>query len=208
MMGTPSGQARGAGRTTWHAGYDLESLLEVAVDLFNERGYEATSMGELSRRLGITKSAIYHHVASKDELLRLAVGRALDALFDVVDEAAESRAPAVERLELLIRQSVITLARRLPFVTLLLRVRGNTEIEREALARRRKFDRIVTELVGRAQDEGDLRRDVEPAVIARLLFGMINSLVEWYRPKGGTTPEELADTVLAVAFDGLRQVRG
>jgi AcrR family transcriptional regulator len=185
-------------------GYDLESLLAVAVKLFNERGYDGTSMEDLSRKLGITKSAIYHHVASKQDLLRLAVNRAMDALFAELDKLAQVDGRAIDRLEHLVRGSVLVLANNLPFVTLLLRVRGNTKVEREALARRREFDRLVAGLVAAAADEGDLRSDIDPAVTARLLFGLVNSLIEWYRPRGGAAADQLADTVVAVAFDGLR----
>ena len=185
-------------------GYDLESVLAVAVKLFNERGYDGTSMEDLSRKLGITKSAIYHHVDSKQDLLRLATGRALDALFTEVDKLAQVDGRAIDRLEHLVRGSVLVLAGNLPFVTLLLRVRGNTKVEREALARRREFDRLVAGLVAQAAAEGDLRSDIDPAVTARLLFGLVNSLIEWYRPRGAAAAAQLADTVVAVAFDGLR----
>ncbi len=189
-------------------GYDLESLLAVAVTVFNERGYDGTSMEDLSKRLGITKSSIYHHVDSKEELLALALDRALDGLFAVADEVAASTEPAIERLERLVRGSVAVLASRLPYVTLLLRARGNTATERTALDRRREFDQIVADLVKQAERDGDIRPDVDPAVTARLLFGLVNSLVEWYRPpaRGASAggPEALADAVCAVAFDGLR----
>jgi AcrR family transcriptional regulator len=184
-------------------GYDLESLLAVAVRLFNERGYDGTSMEDLSRKLGITKSAIYHHVPSKEELLRLATGRALDGLFAEVHRLEVVDGRAIDRLEHLVRGSVVLLANELPFVTLLLRVRGNTKVEREALARRREFDHLVAELVATAAAEGDLRSDIDPAVAARLLFGLVNSLIEWYRPRGAAA-DDLAATVVAVAFDGLR----
>jgi AcrR family transcriptional regulator len=187
-------------------GYDLESLLAVAVGVFNERGYDGTSMEDLSRRLGISKSSIYHHVDSKEDLLALALDRALDGLFAVADEVTASTAPAMTRLEQLVRGSVAVLADRLPYVTLLLRARGNTATERRALARRREFDQIVADLVKQAERDGDIRPDVDPAVTARLLFGLVNSLVEWYRPGGRGTagPDALADAVCAVAFDGLR----
>jgi len=185
-------------------GYDVESLLQVAVKLFNERGYDGTSMEDLSRKLGITKSAIYHHVPSKEELLRLAVDRALDALFAVAAETAQLDGRAIDRLEHLVRGSVLVLTERLPFVTLLLRVRGNTKVERAALARRREFDRLVTDLVKQAEAEGDVRPDVDPAVTARLVFGMVNSLVEWYKPRRGSSATEVADAVCKVAFEGLR----
>ncbi|MBB3050506.1 AcrR family transcriptional regulator [Prauserella isguenensis] len=185
-------------------GYDLESLLMVAVKLFNERGYDGTSMEDLSRKLGITKSAIYHHVRSKDELLQLAVGRALDGLFAEVDRLEAVDGPAIDKLERLVRASVGVLVEQLPFVTLLLRIRGNTKVEKAALARRREFDQIVADLVSKAAADGDLRPDVDPATSARLLFGMVNSLVEWYRPRGGVDAATLADAVATVAFDGLR----
>lgn len=186
-------------------GYDLESLLAVAVTVFNERGYDGTSMEDLSRRLGISKSSIYHHVDSKEDLLALALDRALDGLFRVAEDVQAGDGPAIVRLERLVRGSVQVLADRLPYVTLLLRARGNTSIERTALARRREFDQIVAELVAEAERDGDIRPDVNPAVTARLLFGLVNSLVEWYRPdRRMASATELADAVCAVAFDGLR----
>jgi len=192
-------------------GHDLESVLQGAAKLFNERGYDGTSMEDLSRKLGITKSAIYHHVPSKEELLRLAVDRALDGLFAVAAEVDEMPGPAIDRLEHLVRGSVAVLAERLPFVTLLLRVRGNTRVERTALARRREFDQFAAKLVRQACDEGDLRPDIDPLVTSRLLFGTVNSLIEWYRPRAGAGgaagSAELADALCKLVFDGLRLVR-
>ena len=184
-------------------GHDLGAVLAAAVRLFNERGYEATSMDDVAKRLGITKSSLYHHVTGKQELLRIAVDQALDGLHEAMDEVEGMEAPALDRLEILIRRSVLVLAERLEYVTLLLRVRGNTAVEQEALLRRRIFDAKVTELVKRAQAEGAIRPDVAAATAARLLFGMVNSLIEWYSPRrGGAT--ELADAVTTIAFDGLR----
>jgi AcrR family transcriptional regulator len=185
-------------------GHSLDTLLDAAVALFNERGYEATSMDELAARLGVTKSAIYHHVPSKVELLRLALDRALDALFALTEETGATTGPAIDRLEYVVRGSVRVLAAELPFVTLLLRLRGNSEIERTALHRRREFDRVVTGIVRAAEHEGDVRTDVDPAVISRLLFGTVNSLTEWYRPDRGLTADDLADAVVAITFAGLR----
>jgi AcrR family transcriptional regulator len=185
-------------------GYDRDALLRVAVQVFTERGYDGTSMEDLAARLGITKSSIYHHVPGKAELLRLAVDRALDALFAVTQEAAATSGPAIDRLEHVVRRSVDVLAAELPFVTLLLRVRGNTEVEQAALARRRRFDRIVSDLVARAAADGDLRPGVDPALTSRLLFGTVNSLTEWYRPDGGLAPADVADAVVATIFTGIR----
>jgi AcrR family transcriptional regulator len=185
-------------------GHDLESILRTAVRLFTERGYDATSMEDLSRALGIGKSAIYHHVPAKEELLRLATDRALDGLFEVAASVQTSPGRAIERLERLVRGSVAVLAAELPFVTLLLRVHGNTAAERDALARRREFDQFTASLVKQAVADGDLRPDIDPAVTARLLFGLVNSVTEWYRPGHAATDTDLADAICKLAFDGLR----
>ncbi|GAA1439403.1 TetR/AcrR family transcriptional regulator [Leifsonia poae] len=185
-------------------GYDQRGILEVAVTAFNEYGYDATSIGMLAERLGLSKSAIYHHVSSKDELLALALDEALGDLEGVLAASGATTGSAADRLASVLRGAVAVLTDKVPYVTLLLRVRGNTEIERAALARRRAFDRAVAELVVQARDEGSLRADVDPGIVARLLFGMINSIVEWYRPDGPETPQQLADDLLTIAFTGLR----
>ena len=171
---------------------------------FLERGYDATSMEDLSRATGRTKSSIYHHVSGKEELLRLAVARAVDALFAVLDEPGAQQGRAVARLEYVVRGSARVLVAELPYVTLLLRVRGNTEGERWALGRRREFDRRLSALVRDAIAEGDVRADLDPRLVTRLLFGMVNSLVEWFRPGGAHGRQEVEDALVALAFDGLR----
>jgi AcrR family transcriptional regulator len=192
---------RGRGRP---ARYSLDELLAVVVAEFNARGYDATSMEDLARATGLTKSSVYHHVASKEELLRLAVSRALDALFAALEEPASTSGSAVERLEHVVRRSVDVLAAELPYVTLLLRVRGNTGAERWALERRREFDRRLSGLVQDAIDAGDVRGDLDPRLVTRLLFGTVNSVAEWYRPDAGHGLPEVADTLVALVFDGLR----
>jgi AcrR family transcriptional regulator len=182
--------------------YSLEELLEVVAAEFLQRGYDATSMEHLSQATGRTKSSIYHHVSGKEELLRRAVARALDALFAVLEGDGATHGRAVERLEHVVRGSARVLAAELPYVTLLLRVRGNTETERWALERRRDLDRRLAELVRAAVEEGDLRPDLDPRLVSRLLFGMVNSLVDWLRP--GSDRQQVEDALVALAFDGLR----
>jgi AcrR family transcriptional regulator len=192
-----------APRRRGRPGNDLDTVLAAAVRLFNDRGYDATSMFDIAESLGITKSSVYHHINGKEQLLQMAMDRALDGLFEAAAEVEALELPAIERLEQLIRRSVLVLAERFEYVTVLLRVRGNTEVEQHALSRRRDFDAVVTELVKQAQAEGGVRPDVDPATAARLLLGMVNSLTEWYRPRPGGAVA-IADTVTTIAFEGLR----
>ena len=192
----PSGQPRPR--------YDQESLLAVAATVFTERGYDGTSMEHLSQASGLSKSSIYHHVEGKEQLLRLALEKALDPLLASLDADDVKAGRAVDRLQNLVRRDVQILADRLPYVTLLLRVHGNTETERWALDQRLRFDRAVAKLVQQAIDEGDVRSDVDARTTARLMFGLVNSLIEWYRPGRDTSPAALADRITTMVLDGIR----
>jgi AcrR family transcriptional regulator len=183
-------------------GYDQQTVLRTAIDLFNRQGYDAASMGDLARELGLTKSAIYHHVPSKEHLLERALDEALGELSSALDQVQADHSTSPEqRLRSAVRASVVVLAEHLPAVTLLLRVRGNTPAEQKALARRRDIDHRLAEMVREAAEAGAIRADVDPLLISRLLFGTVNSLTEWLR--ADVDVEALADTVTTLAFDGL-----
>jgi AcrR family transcriptional regulator len=182
-------------------GYDQQTVLRRAVEVFNRQGYDGTSMGDLARELGVGKSALYHHVPGKEALLSQALDEALDGLTAVLDRPAG--ATAYDRLRAAVRDSVRVLVEHLPAVTLLLRVRGNSEVELAALRRRREIDDRLAELVAAAAAEGSLRGDLPPDLVSRLLFGMVNSLVEWYRPGGPVDADTLADALATLAFEGL-----
>jgi AcrR family transcriptional regulator len=188
-------------------GHDQETVVRRAVQVFNDQGYDATSMGDLARALGLTKSAIYHHVPSKAHLLRVALDEALDGLTAALVEAESTgdatMGSAYERLRRAVRGSVRVLVEQQPSVTLLLRVRGNSDVEVEALRRRRDIDHRLAALVRAAAAEGTLRADIDPDLASRLVFGMVNSLVEWYRADGPLGADELAEALTAVAFEGL-----
>jgi AcrR family transcriptional regulator len=187
-------------------GHDQAAVLRIAIDLFNRQGYDGTSMGDLAAQLGVTKSAIYHHVPSKEHLLSEALDEALEGLESAITVAEGMvGASAYERLRSVVRRSVEVLVAHQPAVTLLLRVRGNSEVEVKALSRRRRIDARLAALVQAAVDEGSLRTDLPPDLVSRLLFGMVNSLVEWHRPGRGASGTELAEAIATLAFDGLHR---
>lgn len=201
-MSEPSQQVKPQRMRGNRPAYTTETLLDVAVAVFTSRGYEGTSMEDLAAAAGLSKSSIYHHVQGKQQLLELALDRALDGLFAVLTEPGATAGTAVDRLTHVIRGTVAVLLDELPYVTLLLRVRGNSPIERAALSRRREFDQLVANLVLQAQRHGDVDPRLDAAVATRLIFGMINSLTEWYRP-GRTDRVDLPETVVQLVLSGL-----
>jgi AcrR family transcriptional regulator len=182
--------------------YDIDSLTDVALRVFADRGYDGASMDDVARAAGITKASIYHHVSGKEALLERGLGRALDALFAILDEPAAREGPAVARLRHIVERVADTTLHLLPELTVLFRIHGASKSERNAVERRRTFDRLVTEIITQAQRDGDVRTDIDPRLTARLIFGMSNSVVEWYRA-GTLTRAAIARAVVAIAFDGI-----
>ncbi|HUY26840.1 MAG TPA: TetR/AcrR family transcriptional regulator [Candidatus Binataceae bacterium] len=194
-MGRPSAKVRRP--------YDSDAIADVAVRVFLERGYDGASLDDVARAAGITKASFYYHVRGKEELLARGVGRAFDALDAAFDEPGAKHGGAAARLRHIIRRTIeITVAMR-PEVALLLRVRGNTRVEKAIVARRRAFDHLVARQFARAQRAGELRRDLDPRLATRLLFGMLNSITEWYRAGGKLAADDIAQAVFRLAFEGL-----
>ncbi len=188
--------------------YTPDSLLAVAVEVFIERGYDGTSMEHLSKAAGISKSSIYHHVRSKEELLqprgkpgaRRAVrdpggaGRRPGA----GDRAARARHPPHGRGadgRTALRDAAAAGAGQHGH-----RALGAWSAAGSSTSGSRSCSRP-------AAADGDLRADVDIRLATRLLFGMINSLVEWYRPaaRRRSEPDQVADAVVRTAFAGLRK---
>ncbi|MGB6984962.1 MAG: TetR/AcrR family transcriptional regulator [Candidatus Aquilonibacter sp.] len=188
--------------------YDIDSVTDVAFRIFAERGFDAASMEDVARAAGITKASIYHHVASKEALLARGLERALSALFGVLEQPeAKTGAPRARLTAIVLRVAEITMSLRAE-VSVLFRVRGNSTTERDAMERRRTFDARIAELVREAQAAGEVRKDIDPALLVRLIFGMSNSVVEWYRPDGRTPAAAIAEAIERIAFEGIDSDQG
>ena len=196
-MGRPSAKSRKA--------YNFDALLDVAVRVFLDRGYDGSSLDQVARAAGITKASIYYHARGKEELLLRGAGRAFDALLAALKEPEAISGPALDRLKHVILRTIEISITMTPEVALLLRVRGNTRAEKRLLERRREIDHIVAELVAAAQKEKSIRDDVDARLATRLLFGMLNSISEWYRREGAMGAPEIADAVFKLAFEGLER---
>ena len=196
-MGRPSAKSRKA--------YNFDALLDVAVRVFLERGYDGSSLDQVARAAGITKASIYYHARGKEELLLRGAGRAFDALFAALEEPEACTGVAIKRLRHMVKRTIEITIAMTPEVALLLRVRGNTRAERRILEKRREFDHLMAGLIVAAQKENSLRKDIDARLATRLLFGMLNSITEWYRREGVLHAPEIADAVFKLAFDGLER---
>ena len=64
-----------------------QRVLDAALELFAEHGFEGTSLQQIADRLGVTKAAVYYHFRTKDDLLRALVEPAFDELDALLAQA-------------------------------------------------------------------------------------------------------------------------
>ena len=183
--------------------HDVDSIVAIAFDTFRVHGFDATSMSDLAEASGVTKAAIYHHLPSKDAILHHGLDRALRTLEAVDTEELARQDSAVESLRYVLRRVVEIELAFLPEVSVLVRLRGNSDIESSALERRRLFDRNIAKVIRRAQDQGTVRTELDPKLTALLILGMITWVTEWYRPEGGLEPSVIAETIVGICLRGI-----
>ena len=71
------------------------------------------------------------------------------------------------------------------------------------MLRRRAFDERVTAIVRSAQNASEFDPSLDASLAVRLMFGMVNSIVEWYKPDGPLPIERIADALVQIVFDGV-----
>lgn len=178
-------------------------MLEVIVQVFNDRGYDAATLENIAKRLGLSKSAVYHHFTSKAAMLEMALNRVLGALEAVFADSQATSGTAQQRIAYVVRGAVQVACERQTYLKLLLRLHGNSEVELRAMERRREVDARMREMFDLARAEHTLSHELDPGLAERFTFGMVNSIVEWYRPDGRFTPEQIADSLLRMLETGL-----
>jgi AcrR family transcriptional regulator len=161
-----------------------DEIAKQCFALFARQGFDAVSMEDLSAATGLGKSSLYHHYAGKQDILAAGLDRALDALFAILDEPSAAAGTPLERVVFVLDRSLQTLFDLFDEVTVLVQLRGDTPVVQQALKRRRLFDRALADLITDAQSAGQVRADIDAALLGRLLLGMVNSTTNWFDRKG------------------------
>ena len=182
-----------------------ERILAAAVTLFANQGFDATSVNEVVVRAGVAKGALYHHFASKDDLLYEVYRELVERQSAGLTEILGRRLPPAQALRELIADLVATTAARAREAKVFSREShrlGDANQARVRSARRAIHD-AVTELVRSAQASGEFASVASPEMITFTIFGVINELPVWYRPDGPKQPAEIATELSSLILAAL-----
>ena len=187
-----------------------ERTIDVAAELFYERGYENTSLDVIAEHMGVTKPFIYAHFSSKAELLAEICARgiasSLQAMTRVLDQPGEPAALLAEMCRLFVR-AVLDNQRHIAIFAREEKNLAPADFKRIS-DMRREFDARLVQLLDEGVSRGDFHvADTRMAALA--IGGMVSWAYVWYRPDGRLQPPDLAESMTALAMDmvGARQHR-
>ena len=178
-------------------------LTRVAAQLFAERGYHGTSIGDLAEAMGVQKGSLYHHIASKSDLL-WAVAQEGAAAFHAALDAIDETLPATEKIRLALRAHLAVVAGQLDLATVFTKEWTALEGDRRAqfVAERRRYEERLRAFFRDGRERGELRSDLDETAAALLALSAGNWAYTWLRP--GADTDELADRFTALLVDGIR----
>lgn len=181
--------------------------MRAAFGLFTRRGYDRTSIDEIAVAAGVAKTSLYRHFAGKEDILAAGVQVPLRALTSVFADPDARSGPYVDRMAFVLRRVVEIEAEFLAATSVLVRLYGDTDTERQVIESRRRFERQVAELIERGVEGGELRSDIPPILQARLLLSLTSWIVVWFDVDGPMSPRALADHLVSFSLDGLSRRR-
>ena len=175
----------------------------MAAQVFNERGFVASTLDEVAERLKITKPTLYYYVKSKDEILYECVRMGLTMLQEAIQTAGASGGSALDKLVVAMRKyaEIVTM----DFGMCLIRV-GEDPLPLESQRKLRRIKAAIDgefrELIRQGIGEGSIN-NCDPKITAFALAGALSWIGRWYRPGGDLSPAQIADHFVALLVNGL-----
>jgi AcrR family transcriptional regulator len=196
--------------TLEHRQEPRQEILRAAARLFQQQGYDATSMNDVAAALKLSKGGLYHHFQSKDEILYNIMSHAMDIteqrVINVVRHIdGASVTGAEERLRTLIRLHIeVVLSPEDREITVMLHENHplSPALRRKINGRKKDYVVFVENLIADVQRKRNSSSPVTPRAAAFALLGMINWIYQWYKPDGPLTGDALVEQYTDIFFRG------
>jgi len=179
-------------------------ICRTAAQIFRDRGFDATSVSDVARALGMTKAGLYHYFESKEALLFEILTYGLDRVRDEVVLPARAVRDPEERLrQIVMRHACIATNGRGAVTHLNDEIRALPAAARRQIEERmRRYVDLVRDTLNELKAQGRLR-DIDPTVAAFSVIGMILWLPRWFRQNGRLTQQQAAGELAKMALAGL-----
>ena len=181
-----------------------EAVLRTAAQLFNEKGYLASTLDEVAERLNVSKPTVYYYVDSKDAILFECVRTGLEMLQAAIRKVDAAGGSAIDKLMAAMRQyaEIVTM----DFGMCVIRV-GEDPLPPAARLKLRRMkaglDHEFRALIRQGIAEGSIA-PCDPKMAAFTIAGALSWIGRWYRPDGGLEPAAIAEHCIRTLTLGLR----
>ena len=187
-----------------------QEILRTAARLFQQRGYDATSMNDVAAALKLSKGGLYHHFQSKDEILFEIMDHAMQITDERVVNPVRGIADPEERLRALIRLHIgVVLSPRDREITVMLHENHPLPpaLRKRINSRKKDYIHFLENLMAEVQNKSRLtnqsKAKVSPRAAAFALLGMINWIYQWYKPEGELQAQTLIPQFTELIFGGI-----
>lgn len=170
-------------------------VIAAAAHLFARRGYQETSMSELTEATGLAAGGLYHYIESKDQLLISICDELLDPLLERAREIVAEPAPPAEQLRALLHAWLTQIASHRDHMLVFAQERHVIEREpqwRRVRGQRKAFEQLLDDVLARGERDGSIHFEDRGFALLTLL-GMVNYTPQWLDPRGRLSPEQIAD---------------
>ena len=181
-----------------------EDILDAAAQVIRRKGFHAASMADIAETVKLQKASLYHHVASKQEILLALLDRAIDMLTERIAPLAVQSAPADEKLRDMIHVYLQLMAENADLASVLLFEHRSLEPKQHTrhIPNRDRFEALWRDVLSEGVKSGVFVCS-DPALTVRGLLGLLNWTLTWYRPKGDLTIQQTGDQYVELLYHGL-----
>jgi len=189
-----------------HALEREQEIYNVAAEIFQRKGYAATTLQDIADAVGLLKGSLYYYIDSKEDLLYY--------ITRVIHEGATANRLAAEavgggpdeRLRALIEGHLNAFDTLRTWIQVFYTEYGSLKGERrrEIMAERRRYEQYVDDLLREGQADGTFCPDLDARILGNAILTMVNSVFMWHKPGRDEPVARIARAYADFALAGLR----
>ena len=186
-----------------------KAIFDTAALVFEERGYQATTIADIADRLKTDRASLYYYVGSKKELFHQVVREAAQINVLAIEALAATKQAASEKLRLAFMRLMESYSTSYPYLHLFLQEKFPTlSGERDAWSKEAKdwsdrYYRAMRKIIKQGMDDGEFSIGLPVGLATMAVIGAINWAHRWYRPGGKLPPQQIGDGFAEILLNGL-----
>lgn len=180
-------------------------IRQIAQSLFRQKGYSATSMREIAEAVGIKAASLYNHFKKKEEILADICFDLANQFFQAIGEVESMEVSATRTLKEAIKAHVKVITKDLDASGVFLHEWRSLDDKnlQNFISQRKEYEKHFYQIIEKGIQKEEFK-SVDTHFFCLGLFSAMNWLYDWYKPTGKLSPEDIANQLFHLLFDGLK----